>query len=192
MKNLILISSLLLSFNLFAKIDEQASNVNEYFEILSHDSTYFEPDGAICERVALHEVTVLYPTEQFEILNGLQYDDKKTTIGELDLVIFDRSTGLVEAIAEVKCWKSFEGALKKVKDQRNRFKLYLDRNITISDEDGKKYSKDLFKNVKRYFSISQKGGMDHGFDFELSLTLKELEALRRMLLNCAAEGKCPR
>lgn len=185
--------SLILATNFaIAKVISTNPKIDEYFEELSYEDTNFEPDGAVCERVAVREVDVLYPKENFTIINSIQYDDKKTTIGELDLVIFDKSTGLVEAVAEVKCWRSFEGGLKKAKEQRMRFQTYLNRGITITDGNDKRYSKDVFKQVKRYFTISQAGGMNRGYDFELSLDLKELIELRSRLLNCHAEGRCPR
>lgn len=193
-KNNFITLIVLLIFNnfSFAKLDEVSEQkIQHYFEILCHDHTSFEPDGAVCERVALREVDSLYPSQNYNIVNGIQYDDNKSTIGELDLVIFNKSTGLVEAIAEVKCWKSFKGGLNKAREQRMRFKTYLNRNIIISDNDDKSYSKELFKDVKKYFTISQEGGLNEGFDFELSLNLKELIELRSRLLDCFALKKCP-
>jgi Holliday junction resolvase-like predicted endonuclease len=166
--------------------------IDEYFKILSYEKTDFDPTGAVCERVAIKEVETIYPSVNYNIINSISYDERKTTIGELDLVIFDKISGKVEAIAEVKCWKSFSGALKKVKNQRMRFISHLNNNIVLQDTEGKKYSKDLFKNVQRYFSISQSGGMNQGFDFELSLDLNELMQLRSQLLDCRAQGHCPK
>jgi hypothetical protein len=194
MKTILFICTILfiLSFNLHAKNFENAQRIEDYFELLSFEKTDFEPVGAVCERVAVREVESMYSSAQYEIKNGVQYDEHKTTIGELDLVIFDRSTGKVEAVAEVKCWKSFQGALKKAKEQRMRFLTYLNKNIVIKDKEDKKYSKDLFKNIQKYFSISQDGGVNQGFDFELSLDFKELMELRKKLLDCRAEGRCPK
>lgn len=180
------------SYNVFAKNIENANRIDEYFEILSFEKTDFEPVGAVCERVAVREVEPLYPNSHFEIKNGIQYDEHKTTIGELDVVVFDKSTGKVEAVAEVKCWRSFQGALKKAKEQRMRFLTHLNRNIVITDKDEKRYSKDLFKNIQKYFSISQDGGVNQGFDFELSLDFKEMMELRKRLLDCRVQGRCPR
>lgn len=185
--------SLFLATNFaIAKVISTNPKIDEYFEELSYEDTNFEPDGAVCERVAVREVDVLYPKENYTIVNSIQYDDKKTTTGELDLVIFEKSTGLVEAVAEVKCWRSFEGGLKKAKEQRMRFQTYLNRGITITDGNDKRYSKDVFKQIKRFLTISQAGGMNRGYDFELSLDLKELIELRSRLLNCHAEGRCPK
>lgn len=180
------------SLNVFAKNIENSKRIDEYFELLSYEKTDFEPVGTVCERVAVKEVEPLYPSSHYEIKNGIQYDEHKTTIGELDVVVFDKSTGKVEAVAEVKCWRSFQGALKKAKEQRMRFLIYLNKNIVITDKDEKRYSKDVFKNIQKYFSISQDGGVNQGFDFELSLDFKELMELRKRLLDCRAEGRCPR
>lgn len=192
----ILILTLLLSLQLVApfaygKETKPNPRIDEYFAELSHEKVDFDPSGMVCERVAVREVESLYPSANFEIINSIRYDQNKTTIGELDVVIFDRSTGKVEAVAEVKCWTSFSGALKKAKNQRMRFLTHLNKNIDIFDKNGKRYSKELFKNIQKYFSISQAGGVNQGFDFELSLTYKELMELRSRLLDCKAQGRCP-
>ncbi len=195
MKNLIfpLLALAFLGTGAFAKSEPQTNKkLDEYFEVLSYEKTDFEPVGAVCERVALREVESQYPSVNYNIINSIQYDEHDITVGELDLVIFNRSTGKAEAVAEVKCWRSFKSALKKAKEQRMRFQLHLNRNIIITDKEAKRYSKDLFKNVQRYFSISQQGGENQGFDFELSLDLDELMLLRKKLLECKDQGRCPR
>ncbi len=175
-----------------AKTTTSNPRLDEYFELLSYEKVDFDPAGTVCERVAVREVESIYPSANYDIINSIRYDEKKTTIGELDVVVFDKNTGKVEAVAEVKCWRSFKGALKKAKEQRMRFLTHLNNNIVIEDKDGKRYSKDLFKNIQKYFSISQAGGVNQGFDFELSLDFKELMELRSKLLTCKDEGRCPR
>ncbi len=196
MKNIIktlILSALLLGNVAFAKKDPtDLKKVDEYFELLSYEKTDFEPVGAVCERVAVREVESMYPAVNFNIMNSISYTEHKVTVGELDVVIFDKTTKKVEAVAEVKCWRSFGGALKKARDQRQRFLTHLNNNIEITDKDGKRYSKDLFKNIQKYFSISQAGGVNQGFDFELSLSLNDLMLLRSKLLDCKAAGRCPR
>lgn len=192
----ILIQSLIFAViflsQVYAKTPQDNPKIAEYFEELSFEKVDFEPTGMVCERVAVREVESIYPSANYKIINGISYDDKKTTIGELDVVIIDKATDKVEAVAEVKCWKSFKGALKKVKDQRIRFITHLNKNIKIYDKDGNIYSKAQFNQVQKYFSISQAGGVNQGFDFELSLDFKELMDLRSRLLDCRAEGRCPR
>lgn len=176
--------------SLVFSVSVSAGSVEEYFNILSKTKVDFDPDGAVCEQVALLEIEPTYPKSQFSIVNSIEYNEFKTTIGELDLVVFSKDTGQVKAIAEVKCWKSFKGGLKKAKEQRIRFQKHLSRNIVLTGKDGKKYSKEAFKQVERFLTISQEGGISEGFDFELSLNLKELIELRSKLLDCRAQGKC--
>lgn len=175
-----------------AKTEAPNARIDEYFELLSYEKVDFEPVGTVCERVAVREVESLYPSANYDIINSIRYDEKKTTVGELDVVVFDKSTGKVEAVAEVKCWRSFKSALKKAKEQRMRFLTHLNNNIVIEDKNGKRYSKDLFKHIQKYFSISQSGGINQGFDFELSLDFNELMELRTKLLTCKDSGRCPR
>ena len=128
MKNLIfpLLALAFLGTGAFAKSEPQTNKkLDEYFEVLSYEKTDFEPVGAVCERVALREVESQYPSVNYNIINSIQYDEHDITVGELDLVIFNRSTGKAEAVAEVKCWRSFKSALKKAKEQRMRFQLHL-------------------------------------------------------------------
>lgn len=187
---LTLMINVFLSVNVFGKTFGQEEVIQKYFDLLKHDSTDFEPTGAVCERVAVRDLVKDYPADKYIIKNGLQYDERNTTIGELDVVIFDKATGLVEAVAEVKCWKSFEGARKKAKEQRMRFQTYLNKNIVIYDDEGKKYPKNQFALVRRYFAISQFGGVGQGFDVELSLDFKEMMELRKRLLDCRAFKDC--
>nr|BDT27977.1 hypothetical protein BHI3_14430 [Bacteriovorax sp. HI3] len=186
-----LFCALLLTSQLQAKTPVVSKGVEEYYNILARDKVDFEPQGMVCERVAVREVESIYPSANYDIINSIRYDDKKTTIGELDVVVIDKNTNQVEAVAEVKCWKSFSGALKKAKEQRMRFLTYLNRSIIIEDKDGKRYSKDQFKHIQKFFTISQAGGLNQGFDFELSLNFKELMELRGRLLDCKAQGRCP-
>lgn len=186
-----LFCALLLTSLVQAKTPTPSKSVEEYFNLLARDKVDFEPQGMVCERIAVREVESIYPAANYNIVNSIRYDDKKTTIGELDVVVIDKNTNQVEAVAEVKCWKSFSGALKKAKEQRIRFQTYLNRSIIIEDKDGKRYSKDQFKNIQKFFTISQSGGLNQGFDFELSLNFKELMALRGLLLDCKAQGRCP-
>lgn len=193
MKNLtLLIIGQLLIFSSVAKDFQNEERIQNYFEVLSFDDVDFEPTGTVCERVAVREIEPMYPEQSFKIINGIQYDDKKATIGELDLVVINRQTNKVEAVAEVKCWRSFEGARKKAKEQRMRFQTYLNRNIVLTDKDNNRYSKDQFSNIQKFFAISQQGGLNQGFDFELSLDFKELMELRKRLLDCNAQSNCPK
>jgi hypothetical protein len=182
----------IISFTVSSKEASNSQGVEDYFEYLSHDSTDFEPMGNVCERVALKEVEALYPTALYDIKNGMEYNERNATIGELDLVMINRNTGKAEAVAEVKCWRSLQGGLKKAKEQRMRFLNYLNRNIVLKDMEEKTYSKDIFSNIQKFFSISQRGGVSEGFDFELSLDFKELMDLRKKLLDCRVQGHCPK
>ena len=181
---------LLQSLNSYGKTFGQEEIIQKYFDILKSESTDFEPTGAVCERVAVRELVAEYPADKYFIKNGIQYDERNMTIGELDVVVFDKATGMVEAVAEVKCWKSFEGARKKAKEQRMRFQTYLNKNIVIYDDEGKKYQKNQFALVRRYFAISQFGGVGQGFDVELPLDFKEMMELRKRLLDCRAFKNC--
>lgn len=177
---------------LFVGSVSQARSLNELFDMLKDSGVDYEPAGAICEQVAMIELKVLYPESQYRLVNSIEYTKGSETIGELDIVAINLQTNQADMVGEVKCWTSFKGGLKKAGNQRQRFQTYLNKKITIFDKTGKRYSKDQFKNVQKYMSISTKGAVEEGYDYELENSLDEMNELRKALLICQDQGRCPR
>lgn len=189
---ILILLSLSLSFSsLFAK-EKHNSRIDELFEILSYQPNSFDPTGAVCERVAEIELLAQYPASNYKIISGIEYQNKVETIGELDLVILDLQTNRVETVYEVKCWKSYKNGLRKAREQRLRFVNQLNYDIKIIDKNKNTYSKEIFSQIREFQTVSQLGGVQEGFDVELSLDLKDLMKLRSRLLDCYAVAKCPR
>lgn len=202
MKNIFKSSALLIAFIIAtsfsaALASDRLSSTdiisNEYFDIFSREYVDFEPTGRVCEQAALIELERnYYPRSQYRIEQGISYFRGVETVGELDLVVFDKVTDEVLAVGEVKCWKNLKGALRKAKQQQQRFKESLFNKITIKSANGATLSLAKFKNIKDYFSIAQEGAINAGFTYELPLNFKEFMTLRGRLLDCKVEGKCPR
>jgi hypothetical protein len=168
-----------------------AGTLENYKEQLKDIPVDYVVNGAVCEQVARLEMMKLYPENQFETLVGVTYGHPAATIGELDVVIFNRATGNVDVVAEVKCWKDLDKAHNKAMEQRERFlralqvmpKMIIYRGNTA-------YTKEQFSHIQRYLSISQKGGEAHGFDITMDYTLAELMEFRASMLKCQSDGGC--
>lgn len=182
----------ILWLGLFLSSLASAAPIADLFEEIKDNGAHYEIIGMVCEKVAILELEKQYPAKDFEIVNGIAYGDGNRTIGELDVVIFDKKTDDAVLVGEVKCWKSFEGARKKALDQRRRFIAHKGKRIEMIDGDRKHYSPTRFRSLRNFVSISQKGGKKAGFDYELENTLEELMDLRQMLMKCQDEGRCVR
>lgn len=172
-----------------------AADIEPYFQALKNSAVNYEPDGAICEQVAILQYSQSYPVSDFILAGGIEYSTGELTLGELDVVIIDRHTNKVVLVSEVKCWKNLEQAMDKVKSQRNRFTWNLakfPRKMRFDTYSNLKLAADQFDQNTQYRSLSQLGGLRHGFDAELELDLSEVKQLRMKLLKCQQFGECAR
>jgi hypothetical protein len=160
-----------------------ADGVSDLVEQLKNTDEKYEIIGTVCEQAARLDLQREYPSPRFSIETGISYGTNGRTVGELDVIVFD-STKSAVAVAEVKCWKSFSGGLKKARDQRSRFlnNIKGGQALKMWDKNHPSHSSSEFANLKTFYTYSQKGGADAGFDRELPLTLDELMEARRMLL----------
>lgn len=185
----------LASLFLLFSISSLAADIETYFEALRNSAVNYEPDGAVCEQVARLKFQEVYPEEQFELMIGVEYSTGGLTIGELDVLIVDRSTQKVVLVAEVKCWKNLKQALEKVQSQRRRFLFNLEkypRNLRFETYSSQSLKVGQFSPETVFKSLAQAGAVEKGFDMELDLSLSELTGLRMKLLKCQAWGECAR
>lgn len=85
-----------------------------------------------------------------------------------------------------------EGGLKKARSQRMRFQAGANATSSYGTKNKTQYQRSQFENVREYLTVGQKGALEHGYDVELSLDLKDLMRLRDRMLDCYSEKKCPR
>lgn len=164
----------------------------EDFEAIKNNARNLEDKGAICEEVALYKLQQLYP-DSFAV-SGIAYSDKNGSIGELDVILFDKSSKKAFMIAEVKCWKDAKEGLRKARDQRSRFfdvlgstkeiHFHYHRDRSLS------FTKQNFRGVENFISIGQKGTKANGYDLELDYTLDELMKMRTEIMRCQYQGAC--
>lgn len=168
-------------------------DLNSIFEALKDKPVNYAPTGQICEQVARLKYAEVYDPSQFDLNVGVEYKVNGTTIGELDLVITDKSNHQVALVGEVKCWRNVQGALNKAHKQRARFISTLQsqgNRIVFSAKEGASFNAGQFSNPK-YVAISTLGTVSSGFDTEIEYSLDEMMQLRDRIMQCQAEGKCP-
>lgn len=92
--------------------------------------------GAVLEilsRLYLQKLTNIYPAKDFAVGSGVEYADGKNrrTIGELDIIVYDRVTCKVVALGESKAssTRNQRKSLSKAKKQIQRFRNFLSRKL---------------------------------------------------------------
>jgi len=170
-------------------LSAHAAPINDLFNQLRDSAVNYEVVGTVCEQVSRLELMKTYPPADYEIVNGVEYGDANRTIGELDVVVFEKSTKKAVLVGEVKCWRDLQSALTKAKDQRQRFQNSLSKNIELHDFESD-YQKSQFSNVQKYVAIAPKGAKAAGFEIDMENTLSELMQLRDMLMKCQQSHEC--
>lgn len=175
----------------------QAKDIRPLFEALADSGENYEIVGTVCEQVARLNLEKIYPAPDHYVMTGIYYGNKKRVIGELDVVVFRAKDNKALLVGEVKCWTSLGSARSKALSQRNRFIESLANGGGLimgctSTEKGCSFSKNNFKAVEKYVSISQDGGETTGFDMTLGYTLEEMMDLREQLIQCQQRAECRR
>ena len=175
------------SFNTFAGLTEDYDKLKDLGRNL-------EPTGAICEEIAQLRFAEIYPEPKYKVVTGVEYADKEKTLGELDVVVFNNETQIVDVVGEVKCYTTMKNGLKKAKEQRKRFLTNVGSpkalTFTWLSDRSLKLAKTQFKKVQKFVSIAQLGAVAKGYDYELPYTLNELMQLREDILKCQGDGVC--
>ncbi len=186
---------LLVIFVFLFSVAGQAGDIEAAFNALKQSGVNYEPDGAVCEQVARLKLEEEFSPDKYFITGGIEYDTGEHTLGELDVVIVDKTSNKVVMVAEVKCWRNLWQAMDKLKAQRDRFTWNLSQfphRLRFTSYDGVEYRVEQFAGLNNFRSISQAGGLKRGFDVELDFTLSELRELRMKLLKCQSWGECAR
>jgi hypothetical protein len=170
-------------------LSANAAPLKDLFEQLRDSGLNYEVVGTVCEQVSRLELQKVYPQSDYEIVNGIEYGDVNRTIGELDVVVFKKSTKKAILVGEVKCWKNLQSAITKARDQRLRFQKSLSKDISLHDYQSD-YDKSQFSNVQKYVAIAPKGAKAAGFEMDMENSLSELMKLREMLMSCQHQGEC--
>lgn len=110
--------------------------------------------GKLCEFVARNHVSFQYGSE-YKIVQNLSYrKNRKRQIGELDIVVFSKKTGLAVHLYEVKCQADEKNAYKKAQLQLNRFKTNVERCLRSPEKNGlhitgdQEYPCELFEHLE--------------------------------------------
>ena len=183
---LLVLALFLVPVSAFASLDDE-------FAAVKDSGRDFAIVGTVCEEVARHQLQADYPAKDFTVETGIAYGDNSRTIGELDVIVFKNSTHEAVEITEVKCWSNQGGAIKKARDQRQRFLTAIRDRKDLefhSTSTHAQYSAQLFRGVTVFKTLAQKGSKAYGFDRELEYTLEEMMSLRARVMQCQASGAC--
>ncbi|MFN8790170.1 MAG: hypothetical protein ACK5Y2_01790 [Bdellovibrionales bacterium] len=171
------------------------AGMGEDFAKLKNSGSDYTVVGTICEDVTKLRFEEEFPSTKFEVVTGVEYNDGNRTIGELDVVVFDRLTQKAVRVSEVKCWKDMNGALAKARNQRQRFINHLKSNLPIyfrSLRSQHQFKEANFLSVTDFAAVAQKGSKAVGFERELPYELRELMQLRQMMISCQNQRQCAR
>jgi hypothetical protein len=116
--------------------EEQMNAYLSYVRKVSAKERMKRPNvGAVLEilsRYYLQDLTDIYPKKDYTIGSGVEYTyaKGKRTIGELDIIVYDRVTCKVTALGESKASspKNQRKSLQKARKQIARFKNFMKRN----------------------------------------------------------------
>lgn len=186
--------SFLTLISFFIVTSASAADINQGFEKIRTQARYYKDPGAVCEEIARTEFQAQYPAPQYEVIVGVAYNWKGRTIGELDMVLMDKNLNKVVMVGEVKCYTNFHSGLSKAKQQRKRFLSHLGSGKPlhfVNTSTGEIYDSSKFQYVQEFISISQKGGRQAGFDYEMEYSLDEMSQIRDKMIECQRAQQCP-
>lgn len=184
-----------IAFIVLAFASQAFAGLGEDFAKLKNSGSDYTVVGMVCEEVAKLRFEEEFPASKYEVVTGIEYNDGNRTIGELDVVVFDRVTQRAVRVSEVKCWKDLSGALAKARNQRQRFINHLKSNLPIyfrSLRSQHQFKEANFLNVTDFAAVAQKGSKAAGFERELPYELRELMQLRQMMISCQNQRQCAR
>lgn len=173
-----------------------AADTAPLFEALHNSGENYTVVGTICEQVARLDLMKTYPSDQYDIINGIEYADNDGVLGELDVTVLRKQDQKAILVGEVKCWGNLGGAHTKAMSQRQRFMNAIRSNLKLElnchDTRACHFNETNFKGLEKFITISQDGGDKFGFDMTLGYSLSEMMALRTQLMECQTSGACAR
>lgn len=171
------------------------ANLETDFQAIKNNGRNLVDVGAICEEVAQLDMKRKYPEDQYRVLTSISYSDLDGTVGELDLIIFEKASDQVVVVGEVKCWQNMEAGLRKARDQRARFQRHVNSSKVITfkwlpDPSAYRLTKKQFNKVNNFITVAQRGARSAGYDIELEHSLADLMELRSRIMQCQSQGTC--
>lgn len=147
---------------------------------LHHD---FGKLGSIVEALAHAHFLTIYPTNDFEIIPNVTYQDPAgRTLGELDIVVFERATGEAVLVVETKASARLRRAGQEAAAQLHRFRYCLEAGLIDNFSYGAPFHRAIrpehFLEVTEYVRVGPDGALGAGFDYEADIRPEEIEALR--------------
>lgn len=173
------------------------ANLETDFQAIKNNGRSLVDIGSICEEVAQLDMKRKYNEDDYTVLTSIAYSDLDGTVGELDIIVFEKATNTAILVGEVKCWKDMGAGLRKALSQRARFQRNVNSSkaLTFSwlpNPSAYRLTKQQFNKVRTFTTIAQKGSRSAGYDMELEHSLEDLMELRSRIMQCQSKGECKR
>ncbi len=163
---------------------DRNSLLDRYFEAIRNLPLDYGKVGSVLEAIALVLLQEQYAEPDFAVYTGIQYESRSgRTLGELDIVIWDRKTRRALAVYECKLTRNFQRAGKKSREQLDRFINALARDEIggMRSEVGKRFDPSQFEHVLVYGFIGPHGALDAGWELQIDISREEGDILQAML-----------
>ena len=162
-----------------ASICAFAGTVESFFEKFSGLKVNTQNTGQLGELVAMADLKESYPETTHEMLNGIKYFRGSEVVGELDIVIIDKSSQKVVEVVEVKTSKDPSSVYSKASKQLERFVSEFQApeiNLTL---EGTLIDKALFSVPfkTRVMGPKPNNPVNRDYDLHFSINHSELEDL---------------
>ncbi len=162
--------------------------VDEYYEKIRDLNFDYGKIGNVFSAVALLELRKDFKRPDFEILNGIDFQDldgKKA--GVLDLVVWDKEKKEAAKVFLVKASGNFPRALKIGEKQVESFKTMME-DRDIGDMNSRNYPFRVFRvyefrNIDHFGLIGLKGTVERGWEREVDLTRDEAVSLQKWIVH---------
>jgi hypothetical protein len=152
---------------------------------------YANDIGSICEFIAKEIIAKKYRSSHYMIKTNIAYGDHhKRILGELDIVVFNRSSRRAALLIEVKCRKDQQKALSHGYNQLKRFKNIISESLELDEAQkpiihrgATQFTLDQFDGVNTQVMMPKQCDGCPMKPYEFDLTLDDVKNLQTMLLN---------
>lgn len=149
--------------------------------------------GSVMEALGYAQLQEKYPAPDYEIISSIFYhDDMGRSLGELDLVVWDKKADKALEVYEVKVSNNLPSALRTAVNQLNKFKISVRDDLiarfTWEGDRTRHFRSPQFADVAIYGFIGNKGAKEAGYTIEFELSRLEVEYLQKRVLAYRKQG----
>lgn len=165
--------------------NSRASRLDHFFDISKDLGFTYDDIDTVMRALAYATCQRTFPSEHYSILDSVQYDyGEGHTVGELDLIVWNRQQDVAERVYEVKLTGDPDEAYKRSMQQLGRFRRCIQYEKIKQFRRGPqvlRITQDQFRRVSEYGSIGNRGTASAGFSLEIDITPDEAAILLERL-----------